>query len=159
MTIRPATVADASAIGSLILDLLPYLTVHPQGLGAEKFVANVGIDAQRRYLGQDIFRYHVALQGEHLLGVVAVRDNTHLFHLFIREAHHGKGLGRRLWEVARDDAMARGNPGRFTVNSARRATGLYLRLGFVQAGGPVEHDGIVDVPMRWEKPEDRENAH
>ncbi|MBB3224282.1 GNAT family N-acetyltransferase [Pseudoduganella umbonata] len=150
LTIRRATVDDAPAIGSLIHALLPYLTVHPLGLGAEKFIANVGIDAQRRYLGQDSFRYHVALRGEELLGVVAVRDNTHLFHLFIKETEHGKGLGRRLWELARDDAMARGNPGAFTVNSAASATGLYLRLGFVQAGEPIEHDGIVDVPMRWE---------
>jgi GNAT superfamily N-acetyltransferase len=151
LTIRLATVDDAPAIGSLILGLLPHLTVHPQGLGAEKFIANIGIDAQRRYLGQDNFRYHVALQGGELVGVVAVRDNTHLFHLFIKEAQHRKGLGRRLWELARDDAMARGNPGRFTVNSAGRATGLYLRLGFEPAGEPIEHDGIVDVPMRWEE--------
>jgi GNAT superfamily N-acetyltransferase len=152
LTIRPATVDDAPAIGSLVLGLLPYLTVHPQALGAERFVANVGIDAQRRYLGQDNFRYHVALRGDELLGVVAVRDNTHLFHLFIRETEHGRGLGRRLWELARDEAIARGNPGSFTVNSAQRATGLYLRLGFVPAGSPVEHDGIVDVPMRWTRP-------
>jgi GNAT superfamily N-acetyltransferase len=150
-TIRPATVADAPAIGSLVMTLLPYLTVHPQGLGAEKFIANVGIDAQRRYLGQDNFRYHVALHGDELLGVVAVRDNSHLFHLFIKETLHRQGLGRRLWELARDEAMARGNPGSFTVNSAGRATGLYLRLGFVPAGERIEHDGIVDVPMRWEK--------
>lgn len=150
LTIRPATVDDAPAIGGLVLELLPYLTVHPRGLGAEKFIANIGIDAQRRYLGQANFRYHVALRGGELQGVVAVRDNTHLFHLFIKESQHRQGLGRRLWELARDEAMARGNPGAFTVNSAARATGLYLRLGFVPAGEPVEHDGIVDVPMRWE---------
>jgi ribosomal protein S18 acetylase RimI-like enzyme len=149
LTIRPASVDDADAIGSLILSLLPYMTVHPHGLGAEKFIANIGIDAQRRYLGQDNFRYHVALQGEKLLGVVAVRDNTHLFHLFIDESQHRKGLGRRLWELARDDAMARGNPGRFTVNSAGRATGLYLRLGFVHAGEESLHDGMVGEPLRW----------
>ncbi|GGY20967.1 GNAT family N-acetyltransferase [Massilia dura] len=150
LTIRPATVADATAIGSLVLDLLPYLTVHPQGLGAEKFISNVGIDAQRRYLGQDNFRYHVALRGDELLGVVAVRDNTHLFHLFVREALHGQGLGQRLWQLARDEAIAKGNPGSFTVNAAGRAAGWYVRLGFVQVAERIEHDGIVDVPMRWE---------
>lgn len=152
LIIRPATTADAIAIGALVRDLLPFLTVHPQGLGAEKFIANVGIDAQRRYLGQDSFRYHVALRGDELLGAVAVRDNTHLFHLFIRAAVHGRGLGRRLWELARDDAIARGNPGSFTVNAAGRAAGWYLRLGFVQTAAPIEHDGIVDVPMRWTRP-------
>jgi GNAT superfamily N-acetyltransferase len=152
LIIRPATVADAPAIGSLIQALLPYLTTHPQGLGAEKFIVNIGIDAQRRYLGQANFRYHVAFQDDTLMGVVAVRDNSHLFHLFIKETLHRQGLGRRLWELARDEAMANGNPGSFTVNSAGRATGLYLRLGFVPAGEPIEHDGIVDVPMRWTRP-------
>lgn len=150
-TIRPATVADARAIGSLIMDLLPFLTVHPDGQGAEQFIANVGIEAQRRYLAQHSFRYHVALRGDELLGVVAVRDNTHLFHLFIKESLHGQGLGRRLWELARDDAMARGNPGNFTVKAAGRAAGWYERLGFVQEAERIEHDGIVDVPMRWQK--------
>lgn len=151
LIIRPATVADAQAIGSLIMDLLPFLTVHADARGAEAFIANVGIDAQRRYLAQEGFRYHVALREEELVGVVAVRDNTHLFHLFIREALHGQGLGQRLWELARDDAMARGNPGNFTVKAARRAAGWYHRLGFVPDGEQLEHDGIVDVPMRWMK--------
>lgn len=150
LAIRLATPADATAIGSLILDLLPFLTLHPQGEGAEQFIANVGIDAQRRYLAQENFRYHVAYLGDELAGVVAMRDNGHLFHLFVRAALHGQGLGRRLWELARDEALARGNPGAFTVNSSDHAEPMYRRLGFEPTAPRAEHDGIAYIPMRWD---------
>ncbi len=149
LTIRPATVDDADAIGNLIMDLLPFLTLHPDGEGAEAFIANVGIAAQRRYLAQDNYQYHVALREGALAGAVAMRDNSHLFHLFVAQALHGQGLGRQLWLLARDEAIARGNPGVFTVNASTHGMPMYLRLGFVATGPRVEHDGIADMPMQW----------
>jgi GNAT superfamily N-acetyltransferase len=149
--IRPATPADGPAIGALILDLLPFLTLHPQGLGAEKFIASIGAAAQQRYLGQPNFRYHVVSSHDGLLGVVALRDNAHLFHLFVRQALHGRGLGRQLWELARDEAIALGNPGSFTVNASDHAAPMYRKLGFEPAAPRVEHDGIAYLPMRWQR--------
>lgn len=52
-------------------------------------------------------------------GVVGVRDNSHLYHLFVAKPFQGCGLGRRLWEHAKAQYLAAGNPGVFTVNRAR----------------------------------------
>ena len=38
LTLRPALVADAPTIVALIDDLMPFLTLHPDGAGAEKFI-------------------------------------------------------------------------------------------------------------------------
>lgn len=155
LTIRPAGIDDADAIAALIADLMPFLTLHPQGLGADGFIASVGPQAQRRYLAQPNFRYHVAHHvaahaGAALAGVVALRDNGHLFHLFVHRDLHGRGLGRQLWELARDEALALGNPGMFTVNASDHAVPMYRRLGFVPAAPRAEHDGIAYLPMRWQ---------
>jgi GNAT superfamily N-acetyltransferase len=153
LPIRPASVDDADAIAALIADLMSFLTLHPEGHGADGFIASVGREAQRRYLAQPNFRYHVAHRGEGvdaaLAGVVAMRDNGHLFHLFVHRDLHGRGLGRKLWELARDEAIALGNPGTFTVNASDHAVAMYRRLGFVPAAPRAEHDGIAYLPMRW----------
>jgi len=148
IVIRPGTVADAPIVGALVMDLLPFLTVDPQGRGAESFVANIDAAAQARYLAAPSFRYQLAWRGNALAGFVAMRDNGHLFHLFVDRALHGQGLGRRLWELARDEALALGNPGVFTVNASDHALPMYVRLGFMPVGPREEQRGIAWTPMR-----------
>lgn len=46
---------------------------------------------QRRYLTEGRCRYHVAESAGKLVGVVGVRDDTHLFHLFVAEGFHRRG--------------------------------------------------------------------
>jgi ribosomal protein S18 acetylase RimI-like enzyme len=78
------------------------------------------------------YRYHIAEEDGELAGVVAVRDNSHLYHLFVSERFQGQGLARRLWEVAKTASLSAGNPGLFTVNSSRYAVGMYENFGFVR---------------------------
>jgi GNAT superfamily N-acetyltransferase len=147
---RPATIADAPALGALVLDLLPYLTIDPEGKGADEFVAHVDGAAQLRYLRQPNFRYRLATRQGKLAGFIAMRDNSHLFHLFVGRALHGQGLGRRLWEQARDAALAAGNPGVFTVNASDHAMPMYRHLGFEPTGPREAQRGIAWTPMRLE---------
>ena len=149
LIIRPGTVADAPIVGALVMDLMPYLTLDPQGRGAEAFIANVGVAAQARYLAAPDFRYRLALDGDTLAGFVALRDNSHVYHLFVARALHGQGLGRRLWQLARDEALALGNPGVFTVNASDYGLPMYLRLGFVPVAPREEKDGIAWTRMRY----------
>jgi len=150
LTLRPALVADAPAIVALIDDLMPFLTLHPDGAGAEKFIEHCRLPAIESYLSQEKYRYQIAhLDGE-LAGVVAMRDNTHLFHMFVPRALHRRGIALRLWQAARDVALARGEVTAFTVNSSLYALPFYEGLGFVVTGSRVEADGIAYLPMRME---------
>ena len=79
--IRPAVANDASAISALILSLQPYLTIEPDGSGAEEFLVSLSPDIIRRNLQDEHYRYQLAFDGDALAGVVAVRDNSHLFSL------------------------------------------------------------------------------
>ena len=148
--LRPALVADAPAIVALIDELMPFLTLHPDGAGAEKFIEHCRQSAIEGYLAQPRYAYQLAHIDGALVGVVAMRDNTHLFHLFVPRALHRRGMGRRLWQAARDAALARGDVAAFTVNSSLYALPLYASLGFAATGPRVEEGGIAFVPMRME---------
>lgn len=148
LKLRQGVADDAAAISALVLSLLPYLTIEPDGAGAEEFLVTLQPDIIRRNLQADNYIYHVAYDGALLAGVAAVRDNTHLFSLYVGSPWHGQGLGKRLWQVARDAALARGNPGGFTVNSSDFAQDMYRHLGFVPTGPMAEMHGLRFIPMR-----------
>ena len=147
-TIRFATPDDAPAISALIITLQPFLTIAPDGAGAEQFMATIQPEVIAANLRAENYRYQLALLADTLAGVVAVRDNTHLFNLYVAEAFHGQGLGRRLWEAARDDALSRGNAGSFTVNASVYAEKMYRRWGFAPTAPVQEQHGLRFIPMR-----------
>lgn len=148
MQIRRATPADAAAISALILSVSRFFTVHPDGEGAEEFLAKVSPEAIGGYLASPRYAYRVAEEEGALAGVVAIRDNAHLYHLFVAPAFHGRGLSRRLWDAAREAALRAGNPGEFTVNSSLYAVPVYQRFGFRPTGPRVEELGIAFLPMK-----------
>lgn len=148
MEIRPATVADAPAVSSLILSLRHLLTIRPDGQGAEKFLASLEPGPVAVLLADPRFRYYVLEVDGQLAGAVAIRDNSHLYHLFVARPYQGQGLARRLWEFARADAIARGNPGQFTVNSSVYAEPVYRGFGFVPTSPRQEVDGLAFTPMQ-----------
>ena len=145
--LRAGTVDDAPAVAALIADFHAELTADPHGTGAEVFLASVSAAAQAEYLGSERYRWVVAMEGDRLVGCAALRDGTHLFHLFVARTHHRQGLGRRLW-----DAVRGGAAGRFTVNAAVRALPAYRALGFVPAGELTLSHGVVFLPMVCEVP-------
>lgn len=148
MRIRPAAAADAAGISALILGVSGFFTLHPDGEGAEAFLATLAPQAIAGYLASPDYRYLVAEDAGVLAGVVAIRDNRHLYHLFVAQGVHGQGLARRLWTAAMDAALRAGNPGEFTVNSSPYAVPVYERFGFVPTGPRVEAQGIAFVPMK-----------
>lgn len=93
-------------------------------------------------------RFHLAFVDGVLAGVAAVRDDSHVFQLFVGTRYQGRGIGRRLWERLRRDCVRRAGTQAFTLNAAPGAVPVYLRLGFEpdpHAKGPVRK--LVTVPM------------
>lgn len=148
LTIREARPDDAGAISALVTSLLRYFLADPERPeDAAAFVETIGPAATAERLADARYRYHVAEVDGALAGVVGVRDAGHLYHLFVAEPFHGRGIAGRLWNVARREARAAGNPGRFTVNSSRYAIPVYERLGFTPTDVLQVQDGIAFMPM------------
>ena len=100
-----------------------------------------------RELVQKGLRYHVAVVNDRIVAFVGTRDNSHLYHLFVANEFQRRGLGRRLWDIARAQCIAGGHRGPFTVNSSNNAVAVYERLGFVHSGPVRDMGGVLFNPM------------
>lgn len=147
MEFRPATADDAPAISALIHANLAHLTIDPAGAGAERFLAFVSPQAIRGYIESPTFRYRVAICENALAGAVAIRNGSHLYHLFVLPGRQRQGLGRQLWQHARQ-ALFDPAATTLTVNSSANAVPVYESFGFQVSGARVEHHGVAFVPMR-----------
>lgn len=148
MQIRVAIKRDVPAISDLLVVLTTkFIASGLSDIGKENLLKSMQSDAINSYFDQG-FRYHVGEIGSQLIGVVATRDNSHLYHLFVRELDQGNGYSRRLWEVAKSECIAAGNISGFTVNSSLNAQGLYRDWGFLPIEGIRERNGVKDRPMK-----------
>ena len=148
MHIRKATADDATAVSDLIRPLAEeYIACEFSPQGARTLLASMQPEAIEGYINS-AFAYYVAEMDGVLAGVVAVRDNSHLYHLFVAKPFQGQGLARRLWNVARDACYEAGNTGEFTVNSSQFAVGMYRKFGFIQSAPPQSKGGVTFIPMR-----------
>jgi len=147
MEFRAGSPADAEAIAGLIASFQTELTDDPSGAGAEEFFAPVSLQAEREYLASERYRYLLAYSGSQLAGFIAIRDGSHLFHLFVERSYQRQGIARRLRERALQ-LFAPSNDGGFTVNSSLSAVPVYQAFGFVAAGSIQSMHGISFLPMR-----------
>ena len=147
MKIRHARAEDANAISALIQSVAHLFTLHPEGKGAEDFLQSIQPPAIASYIQSANFLYIVGFIDRELAGVVAIRDKTHLYHLFVAAEFQGRGLARQLWQHAKEEAVFAGNVRRFTVNSTPNAVPVYERFGFRATGPQVETKGLASIPM------------
>lgn len=148
MCLREATTADAESIGHLVRELSEKtITKAFSPAGREALLASLTTEKIAERLESD-YRYHVAESQGEIIGVVGIRDNKHLYHLFVAQSHQRQGLARKLWETAMALCLQAGNTGEFTVNSSHYAVPVYEKFGFVVQSGPIEKAGIVSIPMK-----------
>ena len=148
MEIRSGSPSDAEAIARMIASFQSELTDDPSGVGAEEYLGSVSVEAEREYLASARYRYLLAYSGNQLAGFIAIRDGSHLFHLFVGRAHQRQGLARRLWEQSLRQLGEPGIQGAFTVNSSLLAVPVYRAFGFVPSGETTSANGISFLPMQ-----------
>ncbi len=93
-------------------------------------------------------RFQLAYLGTTLVGVAAMRNDSHLVQFFVGTRYQGRGIGRRLWARVMRDAIRRAGTRRFTLNASRCALPVYRRLGFVPVGKERRSPtGMLTTPM------------
>ena len=150
VAIRPIEPSDIESVARLLSELASaYIIGEFERSAQEHFLAKNDANAIREFIASG-FRYHVAETNGDLVGFVGVRENTHLYHLFVATSLQGQGIGRMLWEVAKRECEASGHRGAFTVNSSNNAVPIYERWGFRRAGPAQNSNGVVYNPMKLE---------
>jgi ribosomal protein S18 acetylase RimI-like enzyme len=151
LLIREARPGDAEEISNLVRELSEkFITQEFTAGGTELLLATMQPEAIRKYIHTG-YKYHIAETGEKIIGVVGIKGNSHLYHLFVAEKYQYQGIARRLWQVAMESCLSNGNSGEFSVNSSNYARGVYEKLGFVAQSGPEEKNGVIYIPMKLEE--------
>jgi predicted GNAT family N-acyltransferase len=90
----------------------------------------------------------VAATPERLVGVIEIRDYTHISLLFVDRVFQGRRISRELLNRALD-VCRQHNPDlrEMTVNASPNAVTIYTRLGFFATGDEQEKNGIRFTPM------------
>lgn len=144
---RTATPEDAAAISALIGQLSAELTIYPDGRGAALFFQSVTPEAEYQYLTDPRYAFTLMLDGEQVVACIAMRDRTHLFHLFVARAYQHQGLASKLWQTVLRQNLTYTGESCFTVNASIIALGFYERIGFRRVADEVRMHGIRFVPM------------
>jgi len=148
ITIRKAHANDARAISELIVPLTKrYICPTCEASAYELLLGSMSEEKIATYLVSN-FDYLVAeTKNKEVIGVGGMRDNSHLYHLFVSDQYQGQGLSRQLWDCLKEQAMIKGNRGAFSVNSAVNAEAVYSSFGFKRKAGIRNQHGVIDIPM------------
>ena len=108
--------------------------------GIATFRANLDDPERTRRLN-----FYGAFDGETLVGVLCMRAPQHIGGFFVDAAYQRRGIGRRLFDVMRQDYARQ----EFAVHSSPYAVEVYRRLGFAPTGSEQCTDGMRYTPMRF----------
>ena len=83
-----------------------------------------------------------------IVGVIGVRDWSHLFLLFVRGDQQGRGIAKQLLaEALQRCKTVKPDLAKVTVNSSPNAVGAYQRMGFIPTSEEQLTHGVRYVPM------------
>ena len=91
-----------------------------------------------------------------IAGMIEIREMKHISMLFVDKAHHRKGIGKRLFQLALERIMSEEfTPESVTVHSSRFAVPFYESLGFTKTSEEKIIYGVIHIPMALTLPEGR----
>ena len=146
--IRRATIKDAQRISELAQAVaLQFIVDEFTGKGRALYLQELAPEAITKRVAAKNFHFLVAEDGEALVGVAAMQDNWHLYHLFVAKGYQRGGLAGRLWQILRDEALGSDPPRNFKANVPRYALAAYTRLGFKADSAMRDEKGVCFQPM------------
>ncbi|WP_299492051.1 GNAT family N-acetyltransferase [uncultured Shewanella sp.] len=150
--IRKAMHTDINAMSALMISSAEkYIAFELTDKCKAKLLASMSTDALTQYFTFH-YDYYVAIMDEEIIGVIGMKDTSHLYHLFVADTFYGRGVARLLWQVAKENAINFGGLSYFTVNSAITAQEIYKKWGFLPIDGIRTRDGFSDIPMKLSLP-------
>ena len=143
ITLRDTNVADADALSALVTPLARHLLDADSGASAHAFLASLTPTSFAERLADKGFAHYLAEDADALAGMIAIRGDSHIHHLFVSRSTRRRGIARLLWEHALRVHGRR----EYTVNSSEIAVPVYERFGFISKAAPQTVKGVRFVLM------------
>lgn len=116
--------------------------------GIQSFQDFVTDEVLKRMFDMGAYQVFVATDTDNnIIGMISLRNETHISLLFVDGNHHKKGVGRALMEELCRYVSDEEGYRRVTVNAAPYAVGFYHKLGFKDTGREEVKEGITYTPM------------
>lgn len=96
-----------------------------------------------------VYQMFVALDRKQIVGMLTLRNTSHISLLFVDGKYHRRGIGRALIEYLREYLLSEAGISRITVNAAPYGVAFYHKLGFRDLRPEEEKDGIRYTPMEF----------
>ncbi len=118
----------------------------PQGIGSfQDFVTDTIL---HRMFVMGAYQLFGAYDGKQMVGMISLRNETHISLLFVEERYHKMGIGRQLIEYVCSYVFKEEGHHYVTVNAAPYAIGFYHHIGFQDTDVEQVNDGIRFTPMK-----------
>jgi len=154
MNIRVVTKNDVNDICKLVMSLSHYYLKDKEGELPEWFAATLTRTAfLKRIENIEFSNFLYESQGS-IIGYIAMKGNSHLYHLFVAEKEQGKGIARKLWQYAIGYCVS----DMYTLRSSLYAVPIYKKLGFVESDTVQEKEGIGFQPMELKQINKKRNS-
>lgn len=145
MIYRTATTSDKDAVSRLVNSLCHFFVSEPNASPPKWLQESLTTAAfRKRFLDPEYFNV-VAENETGILGYIAIKNGNHLYHLFVDEAHHGRGIAQGLWHYCKESLGIN----TCMVRSSLYAVPVYKRFGFVITGTVAYKDGVGFQTMNY----------
>lgn len=148
ITVRPARHGewdDAMALAWRVFMKFEANDYTPEGI--ESFQDFITDSVLYRMFVMGAYQLFGAYDNGKMVGMISLRNETHISLLFVDERYHRHGIGRRLIQYVSSYVLNEEGHNFITVNAAPYAVDFYHRLGFVDTDERQFNDGIWYTPM------------
>lgn len=114
--------------------------------GVEAFKSFLFSEDFKRYYTEEHNFFAGCFDGETLVGIAAMRNESHICLVFVDKSYHRKGIASRLLEMMIENRKQAGIE-RITLNSSPYGAPFYRAIGFVDTDVEQTQDGIRFIPM------------
>ena len=117
----------------------------PEGVRSfEDFITDSSL---KRMFIMGSYQMMAAFHDGKMVGMISLRNKTHISLLFVDRYYHRRGIGRALIDALSDYVKAEEGENKLTVNASPYGVEFYHCLGFQDIGPEKRQDGIIFTPM------------
>lgn len=134
--------SDALILSQLTKNLRKYIFEKEVPKWFDDEISKEGFEERISSLEYEHFVYVIK---DEIAGFIAIKDKKSIFHLFIDEKYHKKGIAKKLWQYVKENY----DVSNMSVNSSLYAIKVYESFGFEISSKQSEYQGLKYQPMNY----------